>query len=100
MSDILREPRISLTDLAKREGVNVCTVWRWVTRGVAGVKLESFAIGHRRFTSSPNGAFERWVAEVTAAKCGESIASRLSRRGESHRREVRKELLDSGLLDE
>ncbi len=95
--DLLNEPRISLTDLAQREKRNVCTVWRWTTRGVAGVRLESFAIGHHRYTTSP-GAFERWVAAVTSAKTGEPIPSRSNRRREADQRRAKAELIRDGLF--
>ncbi|BBO35558.1 DUF1580 domain-containing protein [Lacipirellula parvula] len=65
MSDYLNETRVSLSELATREGVNVSTVWRWTLRGVRGVTLESFAVGGRRFTTLQ--AFERFVEKSTAA---------------------------------
>lgn len=57
---ILSESRLTLTELAKREGVNVCTCWRWATAGVRGVVLETLATGGKRITSAE--AFSRWVA--------------------------------------
>lgn len=57
---ILDETRLTLTELAQRERVNVATVWRWTTAGARGVVLESVAIGGKRFTSVE--AFTRWVA--------------------------------------
>ena len=99
MNDLLNEPRISLADLAKRENVNICTAWRWATRGVAGVRLETFAIGHRRYTTSP-GAFERWVERVTAAKTGQPVPSRSSRQRETDQRRAVQELRAAGLIPE
>jgi hypothetical protein len=99
MHDILTESRISLTKLAQREGVNVCTTWRWASRGVAGIRLETYSVGHRRFTSSP-GAFERWVQKVTEAKRGDAAVSRPSRRRAAERRKARNELRTGGLLDD
>ncbi len=71
MIDLLSEPRISLTDLAKREGVNCCTVWRWANRGVKSVRLETYSRGGRRFSTFP--AFQRFCERVTAVTTGERI---------------------------
>jgi hypothetical protein len=68
---MLAEKKISLAALARREGVNPTTCWRWAGRGVEGIVLESFSIGGRRWTTEE--AFERWVAAVTAKKAGASI---------------------------
>lgn len=60
MHEVLSERRLTLSRLASENGVNVATVWRWCTRGVRGVKLESLAVGGRRYTSAE--AFERFLA--------------------------------------
>ena len=70
MSVILSEIRLSLTKLAQREDVNVSTVWRWVRKGVRGIRLESYCVGVRRYTSEE--AFARFVASTTAAAHGDS----------------------------
>lgn len=59
---LLTEPRLSLSSLARREGVHTATAWRWVTRGVRGQRLESLVIGGKRFTTE--AAFSRWVAAL------------------------------------
>lgn len=64
-SPILGEARLTLTQLAHREGVNPATIWRWRTKGVRGAKLESVAIGGRWFTSDE--AFARFVEATTGA---------------------------------
>lgn len=66
MSYLLSEPRISLTDLAKRERVHVSTCWRWCLRGCQGHVLESFSVGGRKFTTLP--AFERWLLKINATQ--------------------------------
>jgi hypothetical protein len=68
MSNLIDESRLTLTALARREGVAVSTVWRWAMRGVRGVKLETFNIGVKRFTTK--GAFLRFVDASTAAAMG------------------------------
>lgn len=65
MSDFLNEHRLTLAELARREGVSVCTVWRWAQRGARGAKLETFAVGGRRYTSRE--AHERFVRGCSAA---------------------------------
>lgn len=59
---ILTESRLTLSQLARSQGVNTATVWRWATKGVRGVKLESLTVGGRRVTSAE--AFERFIAET------------------------------------
>jgi hypothetical protein len=61
---LLNEPRISLTALAQRENVHSATSWRWSFKGINGHRLESFSVGHRRFTTLP--AFERWIAKINS----------------------------------
>ena len=65
MSPLLAETRLSLTELARREGVAVSTAWRWTLRGVRGAKLETFSVGAKRYTTDE--AFGRFVEATTAA---------------------------------
>ena len=51
MKNILTERRISLNQVAKLSGVNPSTAWRWALNGVRGVKLETFSIGVKRYSS-------------------------------------------------
>jgi hypothetical protein len=79
MSDILNEQRLTLTELAQLEGVNACTVWRWTKRGVRGVKLETFSVGGKRFTTQEARA--RFAAACTIAAQGiEPAAANLTKR--------------------
>ena len=41
--------RLSVNDLARREGVHTATVWRWLLHGVRGHKLRAMRVGGRRF---------------------------------------------------
>lgn len=59
--------RISLADLARREGRSGTCTWRWATRGCRGVLLESFVLGGVRFTTEP--AYERFLQALLDA-CG------------------------------
>ncbi|MBA4107637.1 MAG: hypothetical protein C0485_18035 [Pirellula sp.] len=65
MSNLLNEHRLTLAELARREGVSVCTVWRWAQRGARGAKLETFAVGGRRYTTEE--AHERFARGCTEA---------------------------------
>jgi hypothetical protein len=46
-------------------GLHVSTLWRWMQRGIRGVRLETCMIGGTRYTSRE--ALERFVARTTAA---------------------------------
>jgi transposase len=65
MLDLLNETRISLRDLAQREGVHVSTAWRWLSRGVKGARLPSYVRAGRRYTTVE--AFQRWVVSTNDA---------------------------------
>ena len=73
MSPLLTETRLSLTELARREGVAVSTAWRWSLRGVRGAKLETFSVGAKRYTTVE--AFGRFVEATTAATQGTAVPS-------------------------
>lgn len=75
----LSEHRISLRALAQQENVDVSTCWRWTSRGVRGVKLESFSVGGKTFTTSES--FARFVAATTAARRGDEVTQHASLRG-------------------
>jgi hypothetical protein len=62
MTALLSEQRISLADLAEREGIHPSSVWRWCTEGFKGTRLESFFVGNKRFTT--NEAYGRWLAAI------------------------------------
>jgi DNA-binding Lrp family transcriptional regulator len=69
LEQLLRETRVSLTQLAKGQNVSVPTCWRWTQRGVKNHVLASFSCGGRKFTTQQ--AFRRWVAAIN----GECIAN-------------------------
>jgi hypothetical protein len=77
MPNLLEEDRISFTELAKHENVNVCSVWRWAQKGVKGVQLEWICRGGKRQTSWQ--AFSRFVTATTAASVGEQPKARTNR---------------------
>ncbi len=51
--NLLTEDMIRLNEVPAElpERVNVSTVWRWATRGVGGIKLETVKIGGKKLTS-------------------------------------------------
>lgn len=97
MVDFLSEQRISLTQVAREEGVNVSTPWRWCLRGCKGVRLESFLVGGRRFTTRE--AFARFVAATTAAASGAPVApqARTNRQRDAAIRRAEAELARAGV---
>lgn len=55
----------TITAAARKYQVNPATVWRWVKRGVRGVKLEAVKVGgHWRVSQA---AIDRFTAATTAA---------------------------------
>jgi len=73
MSDLLREDRLSLSKLARQEGVSPSTVWRWTLNGVRGVLLETISVGAKRYTTQE--AFRRFVEGTTAAAANQPMPS-------------------------
>lgn len=49
MSSIYYDDRLSLSQVANLLGVHVATVWRWTKHGVRGRRLQTVAIGGRRY---------------------------------------------------
>ena len=93
---MLTEQKLSLTKLAHREGVNVCTCWRWTKRGVRGVRLETYNVGGRRWTTEE--AFARFVEGTTAAANGEpAVESRTNRQRDTAIARAERELADAGI---
>lgn len=97
MVDFLKEQRLSLTELARQEGVSVPTPWRWSKRGVNGVVLETFSIGGRRYTTQES--FQRFVERSTVAANCEQVApaARTSRQREAAISRAEAELAKAGI---
>lgn len=49
MAIVPRAERITPTEAAQLVAVNVCTIWRWIQRGVRGHRLQTFSYGGRRY---------------------------------------------------
>lgn len=93
--DIETERTISLTEAAKSlpGRPHVSTLWRWVREGRRGVRLETVAVGGRRFTSRE--ALRRFVDRVSASHDSEFSSPKVADHGPSdHRRRTANEVLD------
>jgi hypothetical protein len=72
MFDATKEKPIAIIKAAEMvpnrrggRGIDACTLWRWATRGVRGVKLETLLIGGIRYTSAES--LQRFYERTTAA---------------------------------
>lgn len=95
MVELLEEKRITLTELAKRENFNVATIFRWANRGCRGVRLETFMVGGRRFTTVE--AFGRFVAQTTAAANAMGLPVSTAKTRESEIAAAERELAAAGI---
>lgn len=94
---MLNEHLISATQ-ATREvpgRPHVSTVWRWINRGVRGVKLETVMVGGRRFTSRE--AIARFNERITAAATGEPLPVRTTKQRSRDIEQARRELAEAGI---
>jgi hypothetical protein len=64
-------------------------VWRWHSKGVRGIRLETVVVGGRRFTTA--AAWREFVEKLTAAANGRSEPT-------SHRSEATAQKLRTGRL--
>ncbi len=97
MFNLFLEQRLSLTELARLEGVSIPTVWRWRQRGIRGIRLETCLVGGRRYTSRES--FNRFVESTTAAADGEPActAVRTSKQREAAIARAERELDAAGI---
>ena len=72
------EERISLPALARDQHVSPISTWRWALRGISGIILPTFCIGHKRYTTE--AAFAEWVELVTAARNGATVGRQPAQR--------------------
>jgi hypothetical protein len=94
---MLNEQLLSLSEAARSQPVrrNVSTLWRWVQRGVRGVRLQTILVGGRRYTSRE--ALERFSMEVTAAADGKSPPARTPRQRQRDIEKAEAELAKAGI---
>lgn len=74
--------RITIT-AAARDIFSVApeTAWRWTLRGVRGVKLQSFVVGGRRFTT--RDACDRFLAALNGATSPEPVPTAVQSRADA-----------------
>jgi hypothetical protein len=63
--------------------VSLASLYRWLQRGISGVKLESLLVGGLRHTSL--AAYHRFIVNVTAAKDGRPAEATTPRNEEKRR---------------
>ena len=102
MIDTTLEEPVPLAVLARevvnrggRRGINVSTVWRWIQRGIHGVRLESILVGGIRMSSRE--ALARFFAATTAAANGKQTPVRTSRQRQRDIAAAEKELEAAGI---
>ena len=89
------ERRLTLTQAARKLSVNSSTTWRWALDGVRGVKLRTFSVGARRYTT--DAAIEEFVTATTAVAAGEQPLQRSSRQREAAVAHAERELRGEGI---
>jgi Protein of unknown function (DUF1580) len=91
MIDIHTETLVSIKEIPKHfpGRPHTATIWRFIQRGIRGVKLETLLCGGKRFSSLE--ALQRFVERTTAAADGDSlpIASTPSHRRRAHEKACR-----------
>ena len=97
MLDVANETFLTMTEAVKilPGRPNIATLWRWRTRGVRGVKLESCLVGGRRYTS--RAALDRFIERSTAAGDGETVKPRTSRERQAAISLAERELDEAGI---
>ena len=97
MIDVLNETPLTMSQAAALlpGRPHISTVWRWVARGVRGVKLATTICGARRYTT--RRALEEFMRATTAAADGQTISTPTSpqRRQELHQAD--RELREAGI---
>ena len=97
MIDLTIEKLISLRAAAKEfpDRPSSPTIWRWYSRGVAGVRLATVVVGGRRYTSRE--AIARFIAGTTAARDGQPPQLRSPAARERAVAKAEKELKNAGV---
>jgi hypothetical protein len=96
-SEVTPSPRLSLAELARREGVALSSAWRWVLKGCRGVRLRTLSIGARRFVEED--AWDEFVTAQTNIANGNQQAPavpRSTRKRDAAISDAEKELRDLG----
>ena len=73
--------RLTVNQLARREGVHCATCWRWMQHGVRGVRLHAIRVGGRRYVTEAD-----WLAFAAALNADLIDAPQTPPRSEGRRR--------------
>lgn len=92
---LLEEHRLSLNELAQNQRVNASTAWRWALKGVGGVRLETFQLGGRRFTTTE--AWHRWHVRLNASRHSDAMSPRTNPQRDAAITRAEQELKDAGV---
>ncbi len=96
MTSLFDESRLTLKELARREGVSISTAWRWALHGTRGVWLETYSVGARRYTTRE--AFSRFVERSSLAAAGnQQPQSRTPKQRERDNNRADKKLARQGI---
>ena len=97
MVNIQSESALSLSQAARSlpGRPHLSTIHRWRLNGVRGVRLETFLVGGRRFTSRE--ALDRFSERVTAAANGEPAPRRTNRQRAAAISQAERELNAAGI---
>jgi len=102
MIDTAVEQPLPLAVLARKvpnrdgkRGVNVSTMWRWIQRGIHGVRLESLLIGGIRMSTEQ--ALARFFERTTAAASGEVPPAQTSKQRERAINKAEADLAEMGM---
>ena len=95
--DILNETAIAISDAPRHIAgrPHIATVWRWRTHGVKGIRLESYVVGGRVFTTRK--AIERFIERTTAARNGQPAEQAPSRKRQAAIERAEAELDAAGI---
>ncbi len=89
------EPRLTLTEAARKLDKSPSTIWRWAMRGTRGVRLETFVLGAQRYTTNP--AIDRFSDRCTAAANGEQPQARTPKQRSRDFQQAERELDRAGI---
>lgn len=68
--DALAEPHLAVPAVAKKLSIHQSTVWRWIIRGLGGIKLATFTVGGKRLVREES--LREFLRRRNAMSAGES----------------------------
>lgn len=97
MSDILSETPVPISAAPKHVPgrPHAATIFRWHQRGIKGVRLETYVVGGKRYTSKE--ALRRFIERTTEARDGAPVEQAPSRRRQAEISKAEAELAAAGI---